>query len=322
MLLSIIIPAYNAGEYIRNCLDSVYRTIANENLYEVILVDDGSKDETSSIIKDYKTEHSCLKLLTKDNGGVSSARNLGIKNAQGTYVLFLDADDELVEGALDKVLYYLSKIEPVDMLVTRQVRCMGDVEKLDLTPPLEEHKRYSGVEAYRNQYVRTNAGGGICRTEFLRQRNLTFPEGVRNGEDGVFFAHLQVYAQSIVYYDSVLYRINEVIGSASRVDHTKIGLSLVETLKAVAVIRNNLHVSNEQKGIFDYVVYQMLSNASSWFAESKELSYLKFKELVKLDKLLPLHTRDMCLMKRKAMLMNISFPFFYFLCWINSRFNQ
>lgn len=322
MLLSIIIPAYNAEHFISNCLDSVFRTKLPIQQYEVVVIDDGSKDRTSEIAQECKTRHPNMTVVVKENSGVSSARNRGIEIAKGTYVLFLDADDELIDNSLEKVANYLQGIEPVDMLVTRQTRFNGNNDTLTPAPSLEEHKRYNGVEAYKSKYVRTNAGGGICRTSFLRQHKLIFPEGVRNGEDGVFFAHVQVFIQSIVYYNIALYRINVIEGSASRNDHTKIGLSLVETLKAAASIKSSLKVSDEQKGIFDYVVYQMLSNASGWFAESKELNYRKLRELVDINKLLPLHTSKMYLMKNKAQFMNFSFPLFYFMCWVNSRFNK
>lgn len=319
MMISIIIPAYNAERFIATCLDSVYRTVLSHNQFEVIVINDGSQDSTLSIINRYEEDKKNLKLIDKENEGVSVARNSGISIARGDYVLFLDADDELVDGAFEKVFNYLSNIEPVDMLVTRQVYNYGNREDTIAAPSIEEHKCYTGLEAYRSHYVRTNAGGGICRRAFLAQHNLKFPEGITNGEDGVFFAHLQVYARAIVYYNIPLYRVNVVEGSASRKNHTRMGLRLVNTLKAVGDIRESLQVSDEQKGIFDYVVYQMLSNTLGWFAESKELNYHQLRRSVDFEKLLPLHSRHMHLMKKKAILMNFSFPLFYFLCWLSCR---
>lgn len=316
MILSIIVPAYNAEAFVGRCLDSIYTDAPSEKLFEVVVINDGSKDKTSDIIKDNCDQHKNLLLIEKENGGVSSARNCGIDAARGEYVLFLDADDELIAGALSKVCKYLAEKNPIDMLVTRQSRNNGLEERLVETPPLEENKRYSGVDAYQKQYVRTNAGGGICRVQFLQQHHLRFPEGVTNAEDTVFFTHLQVYAQSIVFYDLLLYRIHEIRGSASRNDYTKLGLRHINTLHAIAEIKAGLNVSREQRGIFDYVVYQILSNTTAYFAKSKELSYRQLQKDMAYDKLLPLDIHYMYMMQRKARLMNFSFPLFYFLSWI------
>lgn len=320
MLLSIIIPAYNAEKYIDRCMASVYKDAPALDDFELVVVNDGSKDQTSEIFKGYCGRYKNITLFDKENEGVSVARNVGIRAAKGDYVLFLDVDDELTEGSLAKLCTYLSEHEPMDMLVTRQIRNNGTREWMNGEPPLEEHKRYSGVEAHRHHYVRTNAGGGICRRAFLLENDLFFPPGVRNAEDTIFFGHLQVYAQSIVYYNLPLYLIHEIEGSASRgVDYTKLAKSHVITMHSVASVKNSLKGTREQKAIFDYVVYQLLSNTIQEFAASKELAYRQFKREVSVEKLLPLDTRYMYNMKISACLMNFSISLFYFMAWMKKR---
>lgn len=317
MTLSIILPAYNAEPYLERCFDSIYHDAPSMDEFEVIVVNDGSKDNTLSLIKDYQAKYSNLVVIDQTNGGVSVARNNGISSAKGDYVLFLDADDELVDGALTKVYTYLKGHEPMDMLVTRQIRRTAEREWMRGTSRLEEHIRYTGVEAYKRGYIRTNAGGGICRTSFLREYDLRFPEGVNNAEDTVFFGLLQVYVQSIVYYNLPLYIINQMDGSASRIrDYTRLGKSHAFTMRVVADIKPSLIGSREQKSIFDYVVYQLLSNTVSDYVRSKELSYLQLKKDVDLQRLLPIDTTNMYQMRKNARLMNLSFPLFYLLSWI------
>ena len=97
MKLSVIIPAYNAEKEIGKCIDSILNT--NHTDFEVIVVNDGSTDNTKQILNSYLDSH--LIKIHKENEGVSVARNVGIKNATGDYVLFVDADDLLENGAVD-----------------------------------------------------------------------------------------------------------------------------------------------------------------------------------------------------------------------------
>lgn len=320
MIISIIIPAYNAEDFIDRCFASVYQTAPSEDQFEVIVVNDGSKDNTLALLNEHCKKHSNLKVLDQLNGGVSVARNHGISEAKGDYVLFLDADDELVEGALTKVCEYLSSHEPMDMLVTRQIRKTREKEWLVGIKTLEEHKRYNGVEAYKNRYVRTNAGGAICNLSFIRKHNLRFPEGVKNAEDTIFFGQFQVYSKSIVLYNLPLYRINMIEDSASRIcDYTKLGNRHIATMHAVAEVKKSLDCGREQRAVFDYVVYQLLSNTIGFFVASKDLTYRLFVKGVDLQVLLPLDTKYMYKMKNNARFMNLSIPLFYFFSWFKNR---
>ena len=115
------------------------------------------------------------------------------------------------------------------------------------------------------------------------------------------------------------YRIHEIDGSATRKDSTQMGLRLINTMKSVVTIRKGLNVTKEQKGIFDFVVYQMLSNMIFYFVRSNELTYSKLVNSVDLNELLPLNTNYMHMMRKQSRLMNYSFPLFYVLSWFKHR---
>ena len=91
--ISVIIPVYNVSEYISRCADS----IISQNLFdiEIIFVNDGTKDNSREIVQKYQHDDSRIMILDKENGGLSSARNYGLKYAKGEYVLFVDSDDYL-----------------------------------------------------------------------------------------------------------------------------------------------------------------------------------------------------------------------------------
>lgn len=322
MTVSIIIPAYNAEQYIDRCFASVFRNAPSEELFEVIAVNDGSKDNTLELLKKQSEQHRNVIVINQPNSGVSVARNNGIEAAKGEYVLFLDADDELIEGSLSRLCAYLSEKCKIDMLMTRQVTCKEGVYYHDQEPNLVEHKVYSGLEAYQNCFVRTNAGGGICRRNFLKQYGIVFPEGVTNGEDTLFFAQVQVFAKSIVYFNLPLYQINVLVDSATRNKDPSKGARLFNSIKAAVDIKTKMMVDNERKGIFDYAIYQLISNTVSFYAGSKELSFASFYKGIDFPNILPLNTRYMCMMRNKAKIMNCSITLFYFLSWLKIIINR
>ena len=94
--LSIIIPVYNVEPYIAKCLDSCLQQDLPADEYEIIVVNDGSPDNSVVIVKDYMQRYLNVRLVNRENGGLSAARNTGLAHANGYYVAFLDDDDEWV----------------------------------------------------------------------------------------------------------------------------------------------------------------------------------------------------------------------------------
>lgn len=105
-MISIIIPIYNAEKYLEYCLESIKKQ--NYLDYEVLMIDDGSTDNSKNICKKYQLNDKKFRLIEKENGGSASARNLGLLNAQGDYIAFVDADDYIEYNYLSK-LYHLIK---------------------------------------------------------------------------------------------------------------------------------------------------------------------------------------------------------------------
>lgn len=101
MNLSIIIPAFNVEGYIGKCLNSIYSQDISETEYEIIVVDDGSTDNTLQVVQQICSLHSNLRMIHKTNGGVGSARNAGLEASKGDFALFVDADDWIVSGGVN-----------------------------------------------------------------------------------------------------------------------------------------------------------------------------------------------------------------------------
>ena len=116
-LFSLIIPAYNAEKYISNCIQSILSQNFSKKKYEIIIINDASKDKTQRICNKFKKKNKFIKVLNnKKNLGVSSSRNLGVKSASGKYVIFVDSDDSIKKNSLKNLNKILSKDE-VDLLI-------------------------------------------------------------------------------------------------------------------------------------------------------------------------------------------------------------
>ena len=94
--ISIIVPVYNVEQYLRRCIDSILNQSFAD--FELLLIDDGSKDKSGAICDEYAAKDSRIRVFHKENGGVSSARNIGLENARGEWLSFIDGDDVITEG--------------------------------------------------------------------------------------------------------------------------------------------------------------------------------------------------------------------------------
>ena len=126
MLLSIIVPVYNGEKKIIKCLESLLRL--KESNIEFVVVNDGSTDKTSTICSEYVKMDSLFRLINKENGGVSSARNVGITKRTGKYIGFIDADDELTEE-YDKILEIIKRIDSDFFAFEHCVQTSEKIEK-------------------------------------------------------------------------------------------------------------------------------------------------------------------------------------------------
>ena len=167
-ILSIIIPIYNVAEYLTQCLDSVYSQIRDN--YEVILVDDGSTDDSGSICEYYKLKYPQTIVVHKGNGGLSDARNAGIEVASGEYIFFIDSDDWLAPNAISTLLDYATenKCEVVQggLYYAYNDYLLYDNSK---TIPFILNREQAMKELIKNDYIKNFAWGKIYKTEIVKK---------------------------------------------------------------------------------------------------------------------------------------------------------
>ena len=187
-LVSVIIPVYNMEAYIDRCLESV---LANSYQYlEIICVDDGSKDNSLQIIQKYAEKDSRLIVISKENGGVSSARNAGLNRMTGEFVTFIDPDDfvhpqffDFLISAQKKtdsdiVICYFNTVYEKDLPV--QMNCGPFDESLILN--------IDKIRVFKNSSIGSFCWGKIFRTDFLK--NTRFHEDILYAEDTIFNAEV------------------------------------------------------------------------------------------------------------------------------------
>lgn len=202
--LSIIIPAYNVGKYISNCLDSiVFQT--NPSI-EIICIDDGSEDDTSYVCKMYAQRYSNVMYYRVDNSGVSSARNVGLSLARGEYVTFVDADDYVEPDYIDTII---KNVQNQEMLLFSH-NVVSPKEKTIHSLYLQEGSMsiYEYLASGRSWEVWSKC----FRMDIIKNNNIRFIKELKTGEDMRFLLDYIIYVENYIIINKSLYnyRINDL----------------------------------------------------------------------------------------------------------------
>lgn len=207
LILSIIVPIYNASKYLNRCIDSILNQGLNENNYEVILINDGSTDNSLSICNSYvDTKSSIIKVIDKPNEGVAATRNCGINHAQGKYIYFIDADDYLIPNGLNYIITNFLD-DSIDILSFWALTLDKNTKRTFIEDNNIEGKickECTGKE-FLYKDVQTFIFTSLYKRSFLKEHNLSF-ERIPIGEDILF--NLKVYLENpkIRMVSSRLYR--------------------------------------------------------------------------------------------------------------------
>ncbi|WP_130812306.1 glycosyltransferase [Olsenella sp. Marseille-P4559] len=209
MRISIVIPVYNSHEYLRECVGSITRQTFRD--IEVLLVDDGSTDDSGALCDELAAHDPRVIAIHKKNGGTSSARNEGVARATGDYLTFCDNDDFLRDdGCLARVAACLSD-RLVDVLM--HDNCMYDDPTGTIVPPRETHlagevaslgKGEAMLSIISHGVVSRAVWNKVVRTSLVRDAGIAFPEGMRN-EDTDWSASVFEHAQSVGWLDDPYY---------------------------------------------------------------------------------------------------------------------
>ena len=203
ILISVIVPVYNVESYISKTIESILaQTYKN---IEIILVDDGAKDNSGKICDEYAQKDNRIKVIHKENGGLSSARNAGMKIMQGEYVCFVDSDDWVSPNFVERMLACISKSN-TDMGSCRFCETTGTEESVcdQETDPriIADDKFYCALT--EDSYAGF-AWNKIFKTSIIKDRSLCFDEKIFNGEDLPFVVEYLKHCVKTSFLDERLY---------------------------------------------------------------------------------------------------------------------
>lgn len=284
--LSIIIPAYNVEKYLSECLDSVVKQ--NNGRIEVVLVNDGSTDTTWDICCQYAEKYEYIKAFTKENGGLSDARNFGINKATGVYVCFLDSDDCLVDGSIEKLLKKIDS-ENSDGIISLYLNLFdstGEITECGYHLDEKEINKFSGEELLKclmqGRVYDWYAWLITVNRNFLISNSLYFEKDV-NFEDARWTPAVLYKAQKVSYLDdyTYVYRRNR-IGSITATFSKKNFLSKLGVLDFI----EKFTLENDISSVTKDMMFANMSNLyvsalfDTWSLEKEE----RKKYLAKLKK--------------------------------------
>lgn len=182
-LLSFIVPIYNVEDYLDRCIQSLLRQGLDENIYEIILVNDGSTDSSLTICQNYRDSHENIRVISQENQGAGPARNTGIREAHGDYLCFVDSDDYLTENKICSIIKYCDGQNKLIRFWCKIVHQSTRYEGAE--PDGQVYFQGQGLEYLRKYGLEAFCWNYLYKRDFLERNNLQYSSDIF-GEDFLF----------------------------------------------------------------------------------------------------------------------------------------
>ena len=256
MLVSFIIPVYNGEKYIESCLDSIVSLDRSD--YEIVVVDDGSIDNTSLIMQTYQRQYPSIRYLSQKNAGVSAARINGVHAATGSYIFFVDADDLIDTIPISKVMNLL-RASSYDVVLGNYIEVDQDEQQIS------EHSLYQLIENKRDKLDKIYVGDfllNVCWGKFLRKdiityNNLLFDTTMKYGEDTIFMGDFLMNTKNFLCTNENFYYYRQTpTNSVNSLRSTLSERYLDETEKLIRKKRDYIeHVNADEEVTHSFIDY-------------------------------------------------------------------
>lgn len=262
MKYSVIIPIYNAERTLRRCLDSLLPQLNSD--IEILLINDGSIDASGDICKEYLAMNDSFRYYEQDNAGASAARNKGIENAVGEYLLFVDSDDYVDKEYFITIDDYLRQYGS-DLLIFCYCFISRDYNQFSL---YNEEKMYAGIEAIKQIALLSKKQRlySLCNKVFVRriviENHLHFNSLISVGEDSAFVFQYIFHIESLSTCNRLIYYVDESTNdSLSRKQRKNLCNDLIVSYKAIeshldSIDLNNCNDKQEYKKILSRAYYR------------------------------------------------------------------
>lgn len=290
--VSVIIPVYNVEKYLAKCLDSVIAQTFRD--IEIICVNDGSTDNSLQILTEYSNKDERIKIITKPNGGLFSARHVGMVSAIGEYILFVDSDDwiekTLIEKTLDKICETNVDVVVYGSYTVKEDKIANGMYSVNKIPDKFKEKVLT-LKDYEDNLFRfpPTAWCKLYRKKFIDDNNIKFQE-IKDGEDQLFYLHTFLCAKSIYVLNENLYYYIKNRAGAITSDSKKTSVSPILNFYASEELLNKLNLTDKY---INQIINKYFSKTLSWYGKCgddfKAEYYNKLQEMKKyIDTAFPL----------------------------------
>ena len=248
-LVSVIIPIYNVEKYLKQCIESIINQ-TYKNIY-IILIDDGSTDESKKIMEEFEKKEKRISSYYQDNKGAPAARNLGIENSKGKYIMLFDSDDILEKSAIEKMVNIIER-DKSDLVIGNFVRVDNENKKIikinhewDDEKIIEENIRYNAL------VLNPLPGNKLFRAQTIKQNKIRF-DNVKIAQDLNFYLKFVMVCHRITLINDMIFRYRLSNNGISRQKNFRM-FDIVNSLEKVEKFANDLNMNEDYKNMLDIV---------------------------------------------------------------------
>ncbi|WP_373260060.1 glycosyltransferase family 2 protein [Phocaeicola vulgatus] len=284
-IITIIIPIYKAENCIKRCIDSIINQTFTS--FELLLINDGSPDSSGKICDEYAQTDQRIKVFHKKNGGVSSARNLGIQKSNGNFICFIDSDDWIEPYHLE-ALYQTYQTYHCDLIINGYAKEKKNSKTIQVHTGIYTTKEIpNGITELKRNQLLGYPWNKLFKKDIIEQYNIKFDHSITLREDEIFVLQYLTHCNSIQCTDSISYHYIELENSLSKKKHSYCSLKkAVELIKQYSIELSN-RFGGTNKAFIEQIEkeyqYYNIRLISTLYNEKNSNKYIK-NELYKITK--------------------------------------
>lgn len=302
---SFIVPVYNTSKYLKKCLDSLTEQTFKD--FEIIIVNDGSTDNSKNVISEYKEKYNNIKVINQKNQGLSMARNNGVKEAKGRYLIFVDSDDYVETNLLKEVDKEIDNSEVLRFQVITEDEDGGNVKKYN-EEPFGEMKGYDAFKYISKYHFVEPAWCYVYKTDYYLNNKFSFKKDVYH-EDFGLIPYVIYKARKVKSIDYVGYhyvqRNGSIMNNNDYKKTVKKAFDMLEQYKTLRLFSKNIGKKNNYDDYYlSYISNSVIIKARELKKDERKVYVYELNKLKVLDGVL-VNTKIRKL-KKKLMRLNLN----------------